>query len=126
MNKGRTMLKRELSERQETMERVKKNGVLYKKVVLVIDFLMKGSAKKSDLLDIIIPKIKENKMHVDRILRRNKQAIYCWICENIHLFPHIESLVNVQWPFEEPETTFDFDEIDYLTDPDPLNDDFLL
>ena len=118
--KRRCTAVQELSERQQTMERVMKNGLLYKKVVLVVDFLLKGSTNKSDLLKLVIPVIREHGMHVERVLRRNKQAIYCWICENIHLFPDIESMVQIQWPFESINFDAISNDTDTLTDPDPL------
>ena len=88
-------------EKKQIEERVQKNGVKYKKVIKLLDYLLKGETNKTDLLKYVVPKAIENGLHIERAVKRNKQILYCWICEHIDIFPDIAKIVNSEWPFEE-------------------------
>ena len=97
------------NERQITEERVKKNGLMYEKLVKVVNFLLQGKTSKQELLKYLIPVIVKNKLPVERLMRRSKKIIYCWICEHIDLFPEFKRMITSTWPYETkiPEITSD-------------------
>lgn len=97
------------NERNTIEERVRKNGIMYEKLVKVVDFLLHGKTNKQELLKYLIPVIIKNKLKVERLMRRNKKIIYCWMCEHIDLFPMLKKMITCTWPYEMdiPEVTSD-------------------
>lgn len=81
-------------------ERVRKNGLMYEKLVKVVSFLLHGKTTKQELLKYLIPVINKNKLKVERLMRRNKKIIYCWMCEHIDLFPEFKKMITCTWPYE--------------------------
>ena len=104
-----------IKERKVVEERIKRNGKYYTKLVKALNFILKGKTTKKQLLALIIPVIKKNNLKLERIVQRNKQVIYCWICEHINLFPNLESIITSTWPYEDDLSKYQTDD----------NDDFL-
>ena len=85
---------RAISQRMKTHERE------IMKLKKILKLMMNGNVSKTKLLNFITPVIEENNMRVDRLMRRHKNAIYCWICENIKLFKDLQNIICVEWPCE--------------------------
>ena len=109
----------ESHEKRLIQERVIKNGNTYLKLVKLLGYLLNDKTKKTDILELVLPKIEEKGLHLERVARRNKQALYCWICEHIEIFPDLESIIHAEWPFENKSQVEDIDELSSPpTDPE--------
>lgn len=121
-NRNKKTFKNVKTEREIVEERIKKNGIYYVKLVKALDFLLKGRTTKKQLLSYILPTIKKNNLKIERLMRRNKQIIYCWICENINFFPDLKSIITATWPYEENLDKYKTEDIEIEIDSDSLND----
>ena len=106
------------NERQIAQERIQKNQAYYMKLTKALELILNGKATKKNLLAYILPTMNKHNLKVERMMRRSKQIIYCWICEHISLFPDLQSIVTCTWPYEEHIG-------DKLSDMDTQSDDFL-
>ena len=80
--------------------RIENNKLNFNKISGIMRIIFNDQVTKKNLLSFITPIIIKNDLKVERLMRRHKKMILCWICENMHLFPNLTELVKEKWPVE--------------------------
>lgn len=73
---------------------VEENKYLYRTVERALDVYLQGKTKKENLLKFATDIIIKTGGKVPRLMKRNRQVIICWFCQNRSIIPELEEIIN--------------------------------